>query len=350
MADKLRCGVIGTGATGLELLSSLTTCQRAAAVAIAESHPQRSREACDRLHIPRNYCDYHELLEQPDIDAVVLALPNNLHAGVAIEALNARKHVYVAPPLALNAKEAAKVVDVAKKMRRTLMVGHTLRFNRHTQLAKAHIERGDLGEVYHARCFWMKRHGIPRIGSWYTRKQMSGGGSGVDLALPLLDACLHLMKELTVVSVMAHQHAKFGPRGIGESDWGRSEVDPKRPCDVEDFNVALLRLKSGRTISLETSWASYLAPQAREFGLDLFGTLGGVSLFPAQFVKNIPDGLEVIHLNAPKVPYAENPLHHFVACALDSKRPLVPPEESVETQSVLDAIYQSAATGKEVRL
>ena len=136
MADKLRCAVIGTGGIGLEHLVSLSTCPKAAAVAIAESHPQRAREATERFHVPRSYSDFHELLEQPDIDAVTIALPTHLHAPVAIEALEARKHVLVEKPMAMNAKEAAKIIDVAKKMRRTFMVGQDFRFNRHVQNAR----------------------------------------------------------------------------------------------------------------------------------------------------------------------------------------------------------------------
>src|SRR5881409_3376726 len=191
MADKLRCAVIGAGGIGAEHLHSLTTCHRAAAVAIAELNPQRSREACSRYNVPRSYADYRELLDQPDIDAVTIALPNHLHASVAIEALKARKHVLLEKPMATSVKEAAKIVDVAKTMKRTLMVAQNLRFNRHTQLAKAIVERGDLGEVYHVRCFWLRRVGIPRIGSWFTQKQLAGGGCVYDLGVHLLDAALH---------------------------------------------------------------------------------------------------------------------------------------------------------------
>ena len=86
MADKLRCAVIGAGGIGLDHLHSLATCHRAAAVALAEINPQRAREASARHNVPRSYADLHELLEQPDIDAVTIALPNHLHAAVAIEA------------------------------------------------------------------------------------------------------------------------------------------------------------------------------------------------------------------------------------------------------------------------
>src|SRR5436190_24383420 len=142
MREKLRCAVIGAGAIGIEHLSSLLLCPRAATVAIAETNPQRLREATERFHVPRGYSNYRELLEQPDIDAVTIALPNYLHAPVAIDALEARKHVMIEKPMATNAKEAAKIVAAAQKSRRTVMVAKNLRFDRHTSSARLAIQRG----------------------------------------------------------------------------------------------------------------------------------------------------------------------------------------------------------------
>ena len=260
MPERLRCAVIGTGGFGLDHLNSLLHCPRANAVAIAETNSERLKEAADRFKISRAYADYHDLLDQPDIDAVTIAVPNYLHARIAIDALQARKHVLLEKPMAMNAKEAAKIVEAAKKMRRSLMVAQNFRFNRHTQVAKAIVERGDLGEVYHARCFWLWRSNIPRIGSWFTQKQYSGGGCTADLGVHMLDACLHLLGEFDVKAVSAQTFAKFGPRGLGETDWGKSSIDPKKPFDVEDYCVALLKLKSGRTLSLEISWAGHHGP------------------------------------------------------------------------------------------
>jgi predicted dehydrogenase len=350
MADKLRCAVIGAGGIGLDHLYSLTTCPRAAAVAVAETNPQRAREACARYHVPRSYADYRELLEQPDIDAVTIAVPNHLHAPMAIEALKARKHVLLEKPMAMNAKEAGKILDTAKALKRVLMVSFQLRFHRHTQCAKGLIDRGDLGEVYHARAFWLRRHGIPRIGSWFTQKRLAGGGCLVDLGAHLLDACFHLMKEFDVATVSAHTHAKFGPRGLGEMDWGRSEVDPKKPFDVEDYGVVLLRLKTGRSIVLEAGWASYHSDERREFGLDLLGTTAGLSLWPARLLRHSLEGDDTLQLTPPKPALSEDRVHHFVGCVLDTRKPLVAPEESLKVQQALDAIYTAARTGKEVRL
>lgn len=350
MAERLRCAVIGTGAIGLEHLNSLSQCHRATAVAVAEINVARAKEATDRFKIARNYTDYRELLEQVDVDAVTIALPNYLHAPVALEALKARKHVFLEKPMAMNAKEAAKIVDAAAKMRRTLMVGQNFRFNRQTQLAKQAVQRGDLGEVYHARCFWMRRSGIPRTGSWFTQKKYSGGGATFDIGAHMLDAALHLMGEFDVVSVSGQTVAKFGPRGVGECNWGKSEIAPGKPFDVDDHSVALLKLKSGRTLNFEVSWASHQPNDGRDYGVDLLGTSAGLSLYPAKLFRNGPLGYETIQLSALKVPLPEDRIQHFVNCVLDDKKPAVTVEESLKVQRILDAIYTSSSTGKEVRL
>ena len=350
MAERLRCAVIGTGAIGLEHLASLSQCFRANAVAVAETNPARAKEATERFKIARSYSDYRELLEQADIDAVTIALPNHLHAPVAIEALKARKHVFLEKPMALNAREASKIIDTAMKTKRMLMVGQNHRFARASQMAKLLIQRGDLGDIYHARCFWLRRSGIPRIGSWFTQKKFAGGGCILDIGSHVLDNCLHLIGEFDAVSVFGQTHSQFGSRGLGEFNWGKSEIDPAKPFDVEDCGVALIKLKSGRTVTFEVSWAAHPPADGRENGIDLMGTLAGLSLYPARLFRNGANGYETVHLANLKVPHAEDRLHHFVSCVLENKKPMIALEESLKVQKILDAIYASSATGKEARL
>jgi predicted dehydrogenase len=349
MPERLRCGVIGTGAIGLEHLTSLSQCPRATAVAVAESNPARAKEATERFKIPRSYSDYRELLDQADIDAVTIALPNYLHAPVAIEALKARKHVMLEKPMAMNAKEASKVIDTAMKMKRTLMVGQNQRFTRSSQLAKMLVQRGDLGDIYHARCFWLRRNGIPRIGSWFTQKKLAGGGCTYDIGAHVLDNCLHLIGDFEAATVLGHTHSKFGARGLGDGGWGKGEIDAAKTFDVEDYGVALIKLKSGRTVNFEVSWAAHQPSDGREHGVDLLGTLAGLSLFPARLFRNGPSGYETIQLGGLKVPLPEDRIQHFVNCIIEGKKPMVTLEESLKVQQILDAIYSSAASGKEVR-
>jgi predicted dehydrogenase len=350
MPERLRCGVIGTGAFGCDHLNSLQHCPKGTAVAIAENHPGRAKEAADRYKIGRSYSDYRDLLDQPDIDAVTVAVPNHLHAQVAVDALEARKHVLLEKPMATHAKDAHRIVETARKVKRTLMVAQNLRFHRHTQMARLAMERGDIGEVYHARASWVRRCGIPRIGSWFTQKDQAGGGCLLDLGVHMLDLTLHLLGEFEVRSVFAQTVKKFGPRNLGQMDWGKSEIDPKHPFDVEDHGVALLRLKSGRTVALEISWAGHYAADQPDQQVHLLGTSAGLALFPARLFRPGANGYETVNLATPHVPHAEDRIHHFVACVLEGRKPLVAPEESLKVQRALDALYASANAGKEVRL
>lgn len=350
MPKKLRVGVIGAGQIGLHHLRALSECARADVVAVAETHPERRQQAVDRYHIRAVYKNFQDLLADNTVDAVSIALPNYLHAPVALAALRAGKHVHLDKPMAFNAREATAVIAAAKKSRRVLMVGQNMRFSRDAQMLKQLITRGALGDVYHARAWWIRRAGIPRIGSWFTQKKLAGGGALLDIGVHVLDLALHLMDNFQPVAVSGATHARFGPRGLGGGGWGMSEIDPKAVFDVDDFAVALIKLKGGRSLILEAAWAAHLPEPS--YGVQLYGTDGGGAVFPAKIYRRTTDtaAYEIITPERMKLPYPEERLHHFVDCALKGKKPMVAPEQSLAVQKILDAIYQSARTGREVRL
>src|SRR5690606_19331169 len=191
--NTFNVAVFGAGAIGLDHIQSFQLHPSARVVALAETSPERGREAADRFNIPELVTDYRDLLARDDIDVVSIALPNYLHAPVALASLRARKHVMLDKPMATNAADAARLVNEARKQGVTLMVGQNNRFNPEVQTAKQLIEDGVLGEVYHAKTAWTRRAGIPRIGSWFTQTQFAGGGCTYDIGVHALDRCLHLM-------------------------------------------------------------------------------------------------------------------------------------------------------------
>lgn len=349
MKNRVRFAVIGAGSIGLHHLEALRKCDRAEVVAIAESSPQRLAEATERFHPSARYADYREVLARPDVDAVSIALPNYLHATVALAALRAGKHVHLEKPMALNAREAGRIVALAKKNRRVLMVGQNMRFTRDAQMLKLLVEQGTLGDIYHARAWWIRRAGIPRIGSWFTQKKLAGGGALLDIGVHMLDLALHLMDNFQPQSVTGITHARFGPRGLGAGTWGLSEIDKKAVFDVDDYGAALIKLKGGKSVILEAAWAAHLPEPSH--GVQLYGTEGGGCVFPAQVYRRSgqPPAYEVITPESMKLTYPEDRLRHFVDCILDRKKPLVAPEQSLTVQKIIDAIYRSARTGREVR-
>jgi predicted dehydrogenase len=159
----------------------------------------------------------------------------------------------------------------------------------------------------------------------------------------MLDTTLHLLGDFNVSSISGQTYAKFGPRGLGEMSWGKSEINPLKPFDVDDFSVALIKLKAGRTIVFEASWAGYHAPENREYGLDLLGTEAGLSLYPARLFRNGPHGYESIYLSLPKVPHTKTACI-ISRCARRRNRLFL--RGVFASQRVLDAIYASSTTGK----
>ena len=347
MARPLRFAVIGAGAIGHNHLEEIRRHPRADLIAIADSNRSRLVEAADKFRAPVALTDFHEVLSRADVDAVSIALPTYLHAPVALAALKAGKHVHLDKPFAMNARQAAGIIAAAKKYRRVLMVGQNQRFSRDAQVLKRFVERGALGEIYHARAWWLRRSGIPRIGSWFTQKKYAGGGVLLDIGVHMLDLTLHLMNNFEPVSVSGMVHARLGPRGLGGGTWGRSEIDKGAKFDVDDFTAALIRLKGGQSLLLEVTWAAHVVEPSH--GVQLYGTDGGGSLYPARVCRRTDAGYEVLMPELKRLPYPEDRLHHFVDCVLDGHKPMVAPAESLAVQKILDGIYRSARLGREVR-
>lgn len=341
--------VFGAGAIGLDHLGSFKQHPAARIVAVADTSSGRARDAAELYNIPVVSSDYREILAREDIDAVSIALPNYLHAPVAYAALKAGKHVMIDKPMATNARDAAKLVAEAKKRGLFLMVGQNNRFTPDVQTLKQLVLKGVLGDVYHAKTAWTRRSGIPRIGSWFTQKEFAGGGCTYDIGVHALDRCLYLMGEFDAVAVSGQTYAQFGPRGLGEGTWGKSEVDPKKPFDVEDMSVALIKLKSGRTVLLEASWAGH-QPFPDFNGTQLYGTEAGALLPNLQLFRKSANGYstESVVTSTPIV--NPNRMGHFIDCLLGKAQPYVKPEESLAVQKILDAIYESSRTGREVRI
>jgi predicted dehydrogenase len=347
MKNTFNVAVIGAGAIGLNHIDSFQKHEAAKVVAVAEVSPERGQEAVDKYNVPDLVTDYKELLAREDIDVVSIALPNYLHAPVGLEALEAGKNVMIDKPVATNAGDAAKLVEAAKRSGKLLMVGQNNRMTEAVQTAKQLINRGDLGEVYHAKTAMLRRSGIPRIGSWFTQAKFAGGGCVYDIGVHALDRALYLMGEFEAASVSGKTYSEFGPRGLGDGNWGKGEVDPNKPFDVDDLAIALIKLKSGRTVLLEASWAAHLD---NADSTHIFGTEAGLKLPPLEMYKDTPDGYKVEPVEALPPLVDTNRMAHFIDVLLGKAEPFIKPTESLALQKILDAIYESSRTGHEVRI
>lgn len=355
MTQKLRVGIIGAG-VGRAHAEGYAALPRVELAAIAGLDDARVQELAAKYHVPRTYREYTDLLVQPDIDAVSIAVPNALHAPVTIAALQAGKHVLVEKPLARTAAEGQAMLDAAKAANKILMISFNHRQRSDVQWLRQYVEAGGLGRIYYAKAYWMRRKGIPGLGSWFVNKEQAGGGPLIDLGVHILDIAMFLIGEPKPLAVSANTYAEFGPRGLKGWEWKKS-TGQSVAYEVEDLATAFIRLEGGATLLLEASWATH-SSAGDDYGVVLYGTEGGAELT----VKNYAHGQTIrLFTDVNGLPHESIPevrpggghvqvVERFVAAILDGAPAIPGAAEGLRRAQVIDACYQSATSGHEVRI
>jgi predicted dehydrogenase len=147
--ERLKIGVIGYGYWGPNLARNVAASQDAVLWAIADLSPKRLNAARDVHPLTAMTADYHDLLRDPEIDAVFVATPPETHHQVVVEALEAGKHVLVEKPLATSVEAAQDMVRVAARCGRVLAVDHTFLFTGAVKRMKEYISSGEAGDLYY---------------------------------------------------------------------------------------------------------------------------------------------------------------------------------------------------------
>jgi predicted dehydrogenase len=347
----LKFGIIGAGMVAQYGHDGMLASGEAECVSICDSNERRRGDFAASNGIGRTFADARELIADADIDAVYIAVPNAFHAAYAEAALLAGKHVLLEKPFAPSLGEAKRVAEAARKSGKLCMLGMNYRYAEEPQKIKALAEKGYFGEIYHATAFWRRRSGIPKSGTWFGNRALAGGGALLDIGVHMLDLCLYLIGDFEAVTVSGSTSSKFGKRGIGFGGWGKSD-DAGLAFDVEDFATAHIRLKGGAVVDLSVAWACH-QKEDDMMNVELHGTEAGASCFPAEVYRFDPLlGAQVNVGNlkpAIKYPHKERGIN-FVRAVLGEEEPCVTLDQAISVQAILDAIYRSAAEGRELRL
>ncbi|ELK41373.1 oxidoreductase [Brevibacillus agri BAB-2500] len=311
---------------------------------------ETAAEKAEQYGIAHVFTDYEEMLSQAPIDAVIVCVPNYLHAQAAKQALAAGKHLLCEKPMAMNAQQAEDMIEAAKQAGKILMVAQNNRFRSQAQQVKAWLDEDRLGSIYHAKTGWVRRNGIPGWGSWFTQKELAGGGPLIDIGVHMLDLTLWLLDHPKPVSVLGQTYAQFGPHKRGLSEWGRREENGK--FDVEDMAVAMITFENGFSLTLDASWASHI--EKENVFLQLYGQAGGVSLGLLEEKLTLYHEWGGVTATTELSPTPCNERVMLLANFLDAvegkAQPLCTPEQALYITRLIEAIYQSAQTGEAVRL
>jgi predicted dehydrogenase len=230
---QVRVGLVGCGGIGRVHMASYAKVADAEIVAACDLNQEKLDYAKSTFGIQKTYLDYNEMFETEKLDAVVVAVPNVVHAPIAIAALKTNHHVFCEKPMSINSIEAQKMFDTAKASNKIFMMGFNNRYRGDSQVLKSFIDKGVLGDIYYARCGWVRRMGIPGMGGWFTQKEQSGGGPLIDIGVHVLDLTMWLLGNPKPVMAFGSTYAKFGPEGRGMGGWGvASEKGSRSPKAV----------------------------------------------------------------------------------------------------------------------
>lgn len=336
MARKtVRIGLVGVGAAAqINHIPAIKKSEGLELVALCDRDPEKSSRVAQKFSIPRSHDRLEDMLADEEIDAVDICTPNFLHAPMGIAALEAGKHVLCERPLARDATEAAAMIKASKKAGRVLMCALQHRFRPDSQLLRTFVQKGDLGEVYHAKTGWLRQRTEWESEQWRRQKRESGGGVVLDLGFQMLDLALWILGSPSVTSVTASLH--------------RSKKN-----EVEDSATAFLRLQSGATLTLEVTWGLLME---KDFAyVNLYGAGGAALWNPLRVHKGMHGTLVNV---TPTLEPARNQYKHSVEAQIahfgdvlrKGIKPQASAEEALPVMELMDAIYKSAEQSKEVRL
>ncbi len=342
MADAIQVGIIGGGWPGKAHAKGYQAAGGFKVVAVADLIPARRKALMDEFAIEKEYADGMELVTDAGIDAVSVCVPSYLHAGMTVAALRAGKHVVCEKPPAVSVKEAKQIEAAAAKAGKVVLYGMQRRFGGNEQAARQAIEKGYVGNAYHARATWTRTRGIPLGTGWYTDKSKSGGGALADLGMVMLDLGWFLLGQPAPVSVFGVTQRRFG------------ELMPKdMVADVEDAAFALLRFEHGQSLELAASWAMNQPPSQNGASCRISGDGGAMDIYTGTgtVLYRGFDGKGEAKQTALKLPKTVGHMammKHFRECVAGAARPSVGVKEGVMLMQMVEAIYKSAEMGKSV--
>lgn len=346
---KLRVGVIGVGgiaqACHLPNWKELEAEGRVELVGVCDIIPERLDMVAEKWAVPHKYLNYKKMLQAQEYDIIDVCTQNRWHCPITVDALKAGAHVLVEKPMAMNTKECEAMIKAARAKKRQLMVAQHMRFEAPNEKLKAVIERGELGQIYYANARYLRRRGIPGWGKFHIKKE-SLGGPLIDIGVHMFDLTYWLMGCPKPVAASGKVYRKFGDRpDLCNGSWGVPY--PLKEFDVEDFASAFIRFENDITMSLEVSWAANIPQEV--YGVHILGDKAGVTTHPAG-VYGAQDGT-LTGMKFDWIPDQEGhrmEIRHFTEC-LEKKLPVrVLPEQSLNVQKVLDAIYESSKKNREI--
>ena len=356
---SVRIGIVGAGGMVDYHIDGFLSAG-AEIVGIADVAVDKARRVADLRQIPHVFSDVSELLRMDGLDAISVIVPNKFHAPLSIQGLEAGKHVFCEKPPALNAAEVEQMVAAAKASKKTLMFNFNNRARPESYAMMEYVTDGTVGRINSAQATWVRRTGIPGFGGWFTTKALAGGGPLIDL-LHMVDLALHFMGYPEPAHVLGQTFDDFITDTNFKGPWGIPDV-AEGVTDVETAAHGFVTFKSGQVLTLRVSWAEMVKSELVSVVFQGTGAGGKVErAFPDDGIdETAVDTCELyvqehgqsvnrtIKVEASPDMGRIRSAANFVRVIEGKEAPLNTPDQALSLMKIIDALYESAATGKPV--
>ena len=356
--SKIKVGIIGCGgiANGKHL-PALQSMPEVEIVAFCDIIEEKAIDAKNKYGSENSkvYTDYKELLKDESIEAVHVLTPNRSHSFITIDALRSGKHVMCEKPMAKTAAEARAMVAAAKETGKILTIGYQNRYRADSLFLKKSCESDELGEIYFAKAHALRRRAVPTWGVFLNEYEQ-GGGPLIDIGTHALDLALWMMNNYKPKMVVGSTFRKLNDQKETGNAWGDWNPDE---FTVEDAAFGFIVMENGATIELDSSWALNIL-DGTEAQVTLCGTKAGADMKNGLRINGVKHGrqyVENVDINAGGVAFFEGDSGDKPECieakifynAVKTGSSLcVEPEQACIVTEILEAIYESAKTGKPV--
>ena len=344
MKAPVQVGLIGSQFISSIHAESLQHCAQARLAAVASPTPGNAESFAKRFGIPRAFTDYRQLLAQPEIQLVVVGVPNHLHCQVVLDAASAGKHIVIEKPLCLNLAEADRMIAACRERGVKLMYAEELCFAPKYVRLKQLLDSGALGKPTLIK--QSEKHDGPHAAHFWDVER-SGGGVTMDMGCHAIEFFRWMLGRPPIKSV----YAQMSTQVHGDKTRG------------DDNAILIIEFANGVICMAEESWTKLGGMDDRS---EVYGS-GGVAY------ADLLHGNSIETYSAAGYDYAvekagttkgwsftiyeeawnygfHTEMAHFVDCVQNGRTPLVTGEDARAVLEVIFAAYESARTGRKVEL
>jgi dTDP-4-amino-4,6-dideoxygalactose transaminase/predicted dehydrogenase len=322
---NIRIGIVGCGQIGRWHLDAYKLNSRVKLVAFADTDFNRAQEFAKEVGAVA-YNSHKEMIEHENLDGVSVCTVPSTHRDITIDLIDAGINVLCEKPLAISVTQGQEMVDRAKERNLLLLTGFKFRFFDEVLEAKEMLERGSIGKVLNFRLMFGGY--VDTSGSWYLRKEVSGGGVIMDNACHAVDLIRYLFGEVDSVSAQVRNYQNI---------------------EVEDTAKLSLFMKNGLFGTVDLSWN---LPIPSKTYLEIYGEDGTIFLDPEGITykfktwnewKRMPNRTNI------KQEFSRQ-TNHFAESIANKKSTIIDNEDGLKAQIIIEAAYESVRQNKNIKI